>query len=168
MSVKIADFGLSKFIPLTEGVKLFEKCGTPCYVAPEILREQGYNTKSDIFSLGSLMFNLLTGRFLFKGADKYELLAANKQCDLTKIPEYLMEYSPTCIDLVKLMLNPNPRVRPTARDALAHPWFNTDQEIIQDLLVFNDNLCRNSLAYLRVFGSNCNNNNIGGPAGGIR
>jgi serine/threonine protein kinase len=58
-------------------------------VAPEIMREQGYNTKADIFSLGSLLFNLLTGRFLFKGADKYELLAANKNCDLSKVTEYL-------------------------------------------------------------------------------
>ena len=58
--------------------KLYERCGSPCYVAPEILRDQGYNTNADIFSLGSLMFNLLTGRFLFSGKDKYEILNKNK------------------------------------------------------------------------------------------
>lgn len=51
-------------------VKLYEKCGTPCYVAPEILRGEGYTTKCDMFSMGSLMFGLITGRYLFKGADK--------------------------------------------------------------------------------------------------
>ena len=54
--------------------KLFERCGTPCYVAPEILRGEGYNSKCDIFSLGSLLFNLITGRFLFRGANKIEIL----------------------------------------------------------------------------------------------
>jgi serine/threonine protein kinase len=43
------------------------KCGTPGYVAPEILKNEGYTSKCDIFSLGSLMFNLLTGFFLFSG-----------------------------------------------------------------------------------------------------
>lgn len=128
-SVKIADFGLSRFLP-PQDQKLFEKCGTPCYVAPEIMRDQGYGTKADMFSFGSLMFNLLTGRFLFKGADKYELLAANKTCDLSRVPEYLTEYSPTCIDLVMLLLSPNPRVRPSAHDALQHAWFKQDKEIL--------------------------------------
>ena len=80
--MRIADFGLATVIP--EGVeKLYERCGTPCYVAPEILRGDGYTTKCDIFSLGSLLFNLLTGRFLFKGQDKMEILHHNKICNLS-------------------------------------------------------------------------------------
>ena len=81
-NVKIADFGLATFLPepnpdSTE-VRLTEKCGTPCYVAPEILRGEGYSTKCDLFSMGSLMFGLITGRYLFKGNDKQELLNNNK------------------------------------------------------------------------------------------
>ena len=41
-NVKIADFGLAIFIPIDKREKLYEKCGTPCYVAPEILRDEGY------------------------------------------------------------------------------------------------------------------------------
>jgi serine/threonine protein kinase len=41
--------------------KLFEICGTPCYIAPEILKKEGYDEKCDLFSLGSVMFNMLTG-----------------------------------------------------------------------------------------------------------
>jgi serine/threonine protein kinase len=70
--VKIADFGLSCFIE--PDTLMHERCGTPCYVAPEILRDLGYDTKSDLFSIGSVMFNLVCGRFLFKGANKQDLL----------------------------------------------------------------------------------------------
>ena len=66
-NVKIADFGLATFTPPNIREKMYEKCGTPCYVAPEILREEGYTQKCDIFSLGSLFFNLVTGRYLFNG-----------------------------------------------------------------------------------------------------
>jgi len=40
-NVKIADFGLATFMPDELNEKMFDKCGTPCYVAPEILRGEG-------------------------------------------------------------------------------------------------------------------------------
>jgi serine/threonine protein kinase len=121
-AVRIADFGLSTVMPLGKD-KLFERCGTPCYVAPEILRGEGYNTKCDIFSLGSLLFNLITGRFLFRGANKIEILQHNKVCNLSQIDEYLGHVSNTCKDLIKLMLQSNPAKRPSAKEALSHLWF---------------------------------------------
>ena len=66
--MRIADFGLAVFTETDE--KIFEKCGTPSYVAPEILKNIGYSYKSDIFSMGSLFFNLFTGRYLFNGKNK--------------------------------------------------------------------------------------------------
>jgi serine/threonine protein kinase len=82
-------------------LKIYEKCGTPCYVAPEILRGVGYNTKCDIFSMGSLLFNMLTGRFLFKGKDKMEILHHNKQCNLSLIDDYLESVSITGRNILK-------------------------------------------------------------------
>lgn len=70
LNVKIADFGLSTFFTSNPREKLFEKCGTPCYAAPEILRGMGYTSKCDTFSLGSIFFNLITGRFLFPASSK--------------------------------------------------------------------------------------------------
>jgi serine/threonine protein kinase len=90
--VKIADFGLSCFIEAD--TLMHERCGTPCYVAPEILRDLGYDTKSDLFSIGSVMFNMVCGRFLFKGANKRELLIANKQCLTGRIVDSIMGSSP--------------------------------------------------------------------------
>ncbi len=55
--------GLSAFTP--EDELLTHKCGTPGYVAPEIFTKSGYSYKADIFSLGCVFFNLLTGCFVF-------------------------------------------------------------------------------------------------------
>ncbi len=60
-NVKIADFGMATF----SSGQLYIKCGTPGYVAPEILRSEGYTNKCDIFSVGVVFFNLLTGLYLF-------------------------------------------------------------------------------------------------------
>ena len=70
VNVKIADFGLAIFAPSNPRERVYEKCGTPCYAAPEVLRGLGYTMKCDIFSLGSLFFNLITGRYLFPGSNK--------------------------------------------------------------------------------------------------
>lgn len=61
--LRVADFGLS--VVVTPGSELREVCGTPTYIAPEILSDEAYTTKADIFSLGSVMFNLISGRYLF-------------------------------------------------------------------------------------------------------
>ena len=135
--VRIADFGLA----LVTTVPLTVKCGTPGYAAPEMLRGKGYGTKADIFSLGSLMFNLCTGRYLFAGKDKLEILTNNAKCDLSEISGYLGDYSKEAQELLFCLLEVEPEHRPTAREALEHPWFSGDETIIQDLLKANDNLC---------------------------
>ena len=81
-NVKIADFGLSCIGSSNPREKLYEKCGTPCYAAPEILRGLGYTSKCDIFSLGSLFFNLITGRYLFPGTNKMQVMKKNKECSI--------------------------------------------------------------------------------------
>jgi serine/threonine protein kinase len=122
-NVKIADFGLSTFGPQNPRDKLFEKCGTPCYVAPEILKGEGYTTKCDIFSVGSIFFNLLSGRYLFPGQNKEQVLRLNKICDLKLANEFLEKVSEPCRKLILWMLDSNPGSRPSARQALKHEWF---------------------------------------------
>lgn len=51
------------------------------------------------------------------------------------------------------MLQANPARRPTAEEALSHPWFKQEETVIKDLLVFNDNLSKGSIAYLKKIGS---------------
>ena len=84
LNVKIADFGLSIILP-DDHSKLYEKCGTPCYMAPEMLRGEGYREKCDIFALGSVFFNILTGLHLFVGENPKEQIFKNTNCDLEVI-----------------------------------------------------------------------------------
>ena len=63
------------------------KCGTPGYVAPELLKGFTFGPKSDVFSLGCLFFNMATGKMLFQGRDTHETLFMNKYLDTTAIIE---------------------------------------------------------------------------------
>ena len=70
LCVRIADFGLSTIISKDKNEKLTKYCGTPGYIAPEIFTQEGYTSKCDIFSAGSILFNLLTGKFIFDAKDE--------------------------------------------------------------------------------------------------
>jgi serine/threonine protein kinase len=75
----LGDFGFSSFTQGYEeqgSISNLEQdiCGTPSYMAPEILRKVGYHYKCDLFSIGSLLYNLLTGSYLFEGDDNQQLL----------------------------------------------------------------------------------------------
>jgi len=74
---------LAAFTPNDE--MLTHKCGSPGYVAPEIFKKSGYSYKADVFSLGSVFFNLLTGRYLFSAQNQDDLLIKNVKCDLGHI-----------------------------------------------------------------------------------
>ena len=69
MALKLADFGLAIELP-DDGSLLTSICGTPTYVAPEVLREQGYDHRVDIWATGVIIYVMLCGfppfqRFLF-------------------------------------------------------------------------------------------------------
>ena len=104
--IRVADFGLGIFTPNDELYTI--KCGTPGYVAPEILRDLGYSYKADIFSLGSLFFNLLTGRFLFSGCKANEILRINMICRIGHIQKYLKGVSLAGRELLMMMLESRP------------------------------------------------------------
>jgi serine/threonine protein kinase len=67
LMVCIADLGLA--INADDQKAIREKCGSPGYVDPDILNGRPFSTKSDIFSLGSLLFNLITMRLLYPGVN---------------------------------------------------------------------------------------------------
>ncbi len=65
LMVCIADLGLA--INAMDYKAIKEKCGSPGYVDPDVLNGRSFSIKSDIFSLGSLLFNLITMRLLYPG-----------------------------------------------------------------------------------------------------
>lgn len=117
----IADFGFATFIE--DEKPLFLRCGSPGYVAPEVLTDQGYGVEADVFSSGVIMFVLLTGRPLFRGDKIDEILEKNKNCELV-FPEQLWnKISPDARNLCELLLTRDPKERITAEKALEHNWF---------------------------------------------
>ena len=122
--LRIADFGLASYVVGDELLKL--RCGSPGYVAPEILEDAGYNCSSDIFSAGVILYVLLTGRPVFRGYNLNEILLKNKKCEIEFPPKYWSKISDKAQDLVSKMLTKDPKERITCELALSHPWFNQD------------------------------------------
>ncbi len=104
--IKISDFGLSKLVDDSDD-KTFTLCGTPQYLSPEILKNKGYDKTIDWWALGCIIYEMLTGVLPF------HIPKGNKINP--KIYEqsvnYPPEMSPDAIDLVKQLLNPNPKKR---------------------------------------------------------
>ena len=75
LKICISDLGMACLATDEAETKL--KCGTPGYVAPDVLKGAQFTTKSDIFSIGSFFFNLITNGNLFLGRNGKEVLMAN-------------------------------------------------------------------------------------------
>ena len=125
--LKIADFGLATVIE-DQTKKLYLRCGSPGYVAPELLQEKGYNCQADIFSVGVIFYIILTGRPLFKGNSPDEILNKNMKCEYQFCDRQWENISMTAKDLVQKLLVEDPSQRITARDALLHPWFSQENQ----------------------------------------
>ena len=100
--IRIADFGLAAFTPRDEYIT--HRCGSPGYVAPEILKGRPYSYKVDIFGAASVFFNLLSRRYLFSGATAEEVLRRNARCYVDHISKYLEQVSNEGKDLLFQML----------------------------------------------------------------
>jgi len=102
--IVITDFGLSKEIT-TEGTTTF--CGTPEYLAPEILKGKGHNTSVDWWSLGTLLFEMLTGLPPFYANNVNVMYQKILTAEL-QFPSYV---SPEAKDLLEQLLDRDPDTR---------------------------------------------------------
>ena len=121
--IKLTDFGLSKMFTKTKE-KAFTICGTPQYLAPEILSDDGYDNSVDWWSLGCVMYEMLVGKAPFK-IPKGSYLSADLYKKKISIPEYV---TPEAKDLISKLLIPNPKNRlgygkDGAQKIKDHPYF---------------------------------------------
>jgi MAP/microtubule affinity-regulating kinase len=122
-NVKLIDFGFSTNMPAGSKSKTF--CGTPSYMAPEIVaRREYYGPPVDVWAIGVLLYAITAGTFPFKGASDKDLYR--------KIIKGSFEI-PECVPakvkvLIKRMLQVDPLRRPTCQQLLADAWLSDHKE----------------------------------------
>jgi serine/threonine protein kinase len=121
-TIKLADFGLAVRVDENEK-SLMDKCGTPSYVAPEILAGTGYGLQVDIWSLGVCFYMLMCGYAPFIGESDEQIFEAVKCGELKFADLDWAHVSAEARHLVQRMLDRNPQSRITAPDILKHDWF---------------------------------------------
>ncbi|TNV85852.1 hypothetical protein FGO68_gene16745 [Halteria grandinella] len=147
LDIRIADFGFALDLSNTLQVQYSRPfmCGTPGFVAPEIANQQHYGLKADIFSAGSILFSLLTGRNLFDGSLPGGIMRQNKECKTSECISYLKKTgccSRQARKLTAFLLEKDYTSRPSAQDALMHPWFEEMQDALIGSFKMNQLLVR--------------------------
>mmetsp|Transcript_24109 Transcript_24109/g.41198 ORF Transcript_24109/g.41198 Transcript_24109/m.41198 type:complete len:289 (-) Transcript_24109:145-1011(-) len=122
IDVKIADFGLSKI--MGENTMMQTACGTPIYVAPEVLSGEAYEKEVDMWSIGVITYILLCGfpPFFDDGSNMGELFEQIMAGEYDYPEEYWDEVSDEAKDFIDNLLLVDPAERFTASQALEHPW----------------------------------------------
>ncbi|XP_045126429.1 serine/threonine-protein kinase par-1-like [Portunus trituberculatus] len=122
--VKLCDFEISRL--LTPGREVREILGTPDYVAPEIILYEPITTKTDMWSLGVLVYVLLTGFLPFGGDTDQETFLEITIGELDFPEELFEDISAEAIDFIKKLLIRKPQSRMSARECLEHSWMKAD------------------------------------------
>ncbi|EEC47503.1 predicted protein, partial [Phaeodactylum tricornutum CCAP 1055/1] len=102
--LKIADFGFARHLQTTSLAETL--CGSPLYMAPEILQHHRYDAKADLWSVGTVLFEMICGRPPFNGENHIDLLR-NIQRKAVRLPPDV-RVSKECVNLLRLLLNRNP------------------------------------------------------------
>lgn len=134
--VKIADFGLSSFM---DSHKLMQTaCGTPAYVAPEVLQSKGYGTVVDMWSVGVITYILLCGFPPFHANTVKALLQVVIKGQYDYPSPYWDVITGDAKDFISRLLTA-PENRMTAKEALQHPWLKSKGSRI-DLQTFREQM----------------------------
>ena len=129
---KLTDFGWSNYIEEEKERKTV--CGTPIYLAPEIIKEKGHDEKVDIWCIGVLLFELITGTVPFQGKD-IESLKSNILHLRISWPK---EINKDAKDLISKILKLDPNERITLEEMLEHPFFTKYFPDAQKCLILPD------------------------------
>ncbi|XP_010262643.1 PREDICTED: serine/threonine-protein kinase ATG1c [Nelumbo nucifera] len=123
--LKIADFGFARSLQprgLAETL-----CGSPLYMAPEIMQLQKYDAKADLWSVGTILFQLVTGKTPFTGNNQIQLLQNIVKSNELRFPPDSNDLSVDCIDLCQKLLRCNPVERLTFEEFFNHPFLSKNQ-----------------------------------------
>lgn len=112
LTIKITDFGLSKLT--TPADLTFECCGTPVYVAPEVLKKNGYHCSVDLWACGVILYSIVSKQLPFQSSDRKQTFKQIREKDPDfSHASFAEDVSPSCIDLIKQLLHKDPFKRIT-------------------------------------------------------
>jgi calcium/calmodulin-dependent protein kinase I len=120
LEIAIADFGLSKIVG--QQMMMQTACGTPSYVAPEVLNASGYGKEVDMWSIGVITYILLCGFPPFYGDTVPEIFEQIMEANFDYPEEYWNTVSKEAKDFINKLLVVDSDKRMSAGDALKHPW----------------------------------------------
>ena len=118
--IKVSDFGLARFVD--SETLATTTCGTPGYVAPEILEQAPYREPCDFWSVGVVLFILLSGTPPFYDEDNFQLFEKIKACKYDFNAPSWASISPEAKDFISKLLVADPKTRLQGQDIMQHPW----------------------------------------------
>ncbi|KYN28013.1 PREDICTED: serine/threonine-protein kinase PLK1 [Trachymyrmex cornetzi] len=120
LQVKIGDFGLAAKL-VHDGERKKTVCGTPNYIAPEVLTKTGHSYEADIWSIGCIMYTLLVGKPPFETSSLKETYSRIKQVQY-KTPQHI---SKPAMNMVANMLQLTPSKRPSVARLIRDTFFTS-------------------------------------------
>jgi serine/threonine-protein kinase ULK/ATG1 len=118
--IKIADLGFSKIMDRVETDLNSTYCGTPINMSPEVLNREVYGYKSDIWSVGTILFELIAGRSPFKEAQNKDHLK-KKQKEAVRFPSEVA-FSEDCKKFILACMHVDPQARPSWEELRKHKF----------------------------------------------
>ncbi|XP_027751023.1 calcium/calmodulin-dependent protein kinase type 1G isoform X2 [Empidonax traillii] len=128
--IMITDFGLSK---MEQNGIMSTACGTPGYVAPEVLAQKPYSKAVDCWSIGVITYILLCGYPPFYEETESKLFEKIKEGYYEFESPFWDDISESAKDFIRHLLEKNPAVRFTCEEALRHPWINGNTALHRDI-----------------------------------
>lgn len=122
--IKLADFGFAKTLTATQLTETI--CGSPLYMAPEVLSNCKYTDNADLWSFGIILYEVLTGCPPYAPKNILELSNIQKSITSIQLPVYIAA-TKSCRDLISSLLVVDPVNRMSWEAFLNHPWFISEQ-----------------------------------------
>ena len=135
--LKISDFGFARVLDDTAVTGTL--CGSPLYMAPEILTSGAYTSKADLWSAGAIMMEMLTGQPPYPCRTFQEIIVMQRQEKHRAVPipaSLRAKVSPGCVDLLEALLEKTALKRISFSEFFAHPWL----DLMRDLLAAHEPL----------------------------
>jgi serine/threonine protein kinase len=145
-TLKISDFGLAKEFKTEDTPTDLNQtyCGSPLYMSPELMQHKKYSSSTDLWSIGIILYELITGENPFKVKNYNQLLKKIKQP--VKLPtKYRKTISPECYHLLNKLLNKDSKERISWEDFFQHAWLKDNK-----LTEYHNSLIKNPLQYSNI------------------